>query len=178
LIAYSNVTLMRRLFIGAAERLIDRRGRYLPSDAPDQPWFHVRQSDQEMIWYEWTRAQTALRVVTLPEEFYCPLVPVETDDDNRSAKAIWYTAWRKSSECRAGRCQDYRCRSLHGHDYHDHELARLIGVPQLGYTSTKWARAYPARREIARQAVLTVARPIHKHTRAQMSNIAVTHDTL
>ena len=103
LIAYSNVTLMRRLFIGAAARLTDRRGRYLPSDPPDQPWFHVRQSDQEMIWFEYTRAQTALRVVTLPEEYYCPTLPIETDDDNPSAKAIWSTDYRMAQELRVPR---------------------------------------------------------------------------
>lgn len=66
LIAYTNSTLARALWRGAAERLVAHKHR------------NLRQSDQEMIWLEWSRVggPNGLRVLSLPEEVLdCPAGP-------------------------------------------------------------------------------------------------------
>ena len=55
-LAYRRSPSVDALWSGAARRLVGH-------------WHHyVRQSDQEMIWFEWTRNRTDLRVLALPEE--------------------------------------------------------------------------------------------------------------
>lgn len=94
-LAFRQSALVRRFFFGAARRLMN--GAH-PG---------VRQGDQEMLWFEWTRAAgddagdgprgaeegaeessagsggTPLRVLALPEEVYCPL------EGRQSPSIIW-----------------------------------------------------------------------------------------
>ena len=62
LIAFHNIPTVRALWMGAAIRLLEGR----------HP--QVRQGDQEMIMFEWaTQNVTQLRMLVLPEEYYCPI---------------------------------------------------------------------------------------------------------
>jgi len=87
LVAYHNTAEVRRLWEGASLRLLTHR----------HP--HVRQTDQEMIWFEWTQNQTRLRVLALPEEYYCPLPA--------NAAPQWQTSGWPFSR--------HKCRSTHMH---------------------------------------------------------------
>jgi hypothetical protein len=61
-----------------------------------------------MIWFEWTRnAHASLRVLSLPEETYCPLERHQQPlvDWQRS---VWRTSWRRGV---------YPCAAVHGHMY-------------------------------------------------------------
>ena len=66
--------------------------------------------------YEWTEgAHDDLRVLALPEEYYCPLEQRSKPDRSfmpavgRSSSATsWRTSWRRGV---------YRCRAVHGHGY-------------------------------------------------------------
>ena len=68
-------------------------------------------SDQEMLWFEWASGEGAhansLRVLSLPEETYCPL-------ERRQRPRVewrlstWRTAWRRGV---------YPCAAVHGHAY-------------------------------------------------------------
>ena len=54
--------------VGAATRLAAKRH---PT---------VRQGDQEMLWFEWQDALAdRLRLMILPEEYYCPNAPLRVD---------------------------------------------------------------------------------------------------
>lgn len=76
--------------------------------------------------YEWTQSQTHLRVVALPEEYYCPRDERQRQRQPLSllAASTWRTSWRNGV---------YRCRSLHGHGFFeaarahfDNELHRYL----------------------------------------------------
>lgn len=91
MVAFRNTPIVRSLWWGAAKRLIE--GRH-PS---------ARQGDQEMIWFEWTTNLTELRMLVLPEEYYCPLGATTRPDE----QAMWKTAgWP------TGR---YACKATHWH---------------------------------------------------------------
>ena len=94
-IAFRRTNATAALWLGAGARLIS-------AAHPE-----VRQGDQEAIWFEWTRGSgRGLRVLPLPEEYYCPLERRQAPQ--RLEAAVWRSSWRN------GR---YRCRSVHGHAY-------------------------------------------------------------
>ena len=98
---------VRSFFVGAAKRLLWRQHTRL-DDGPDKgentkP--EVRQSDQEMMWFEWTRGvHPRLRVLVLPEEAYCPM-STRIDPSGKFAK--WNTNFWGYG---------YACQSVHGHN--------------------------------------------------------------
>ena len=57
--------------------------------------------------YEWTESHPQLRVLSLPEEYYCPLEHRQKPWKD-AAGAVWQTSWRNGI---------YRCRAVHGHRY-------------------------------------------------------------
>ena len=66
----------------------------------------MRQGDQEYIMQEWIRAaDPALRMVALPEEFYCPGVRLK-GASSHSLRADWATPYPNHPKL--------RCRSVHG----------------------------------------------------------------
>jgi hypothetical protein len=96
LLAYRNNEATRSLWLGAAARLVN----------VSHP--AVRQSDQEAVYYEWVEKQVGLRVVLLPEEFYCPF-----------AYAPPAPRFSESSTSRPGKSdvRRYECRATHGHGH-------------------------------------------------------------
>ena len=61
----------------------------------------MRQGDQEKIYLEWTTNHTSLRVLVLPEEFYCPLA------SSSAQHAQWVTnGWPEAK---------YQCKATHRH---------------------------------------------------------------
>lgn len=67
---------------------------------------HLRQSDQEALWFEWTQGgSTTLRVLALPEETYCPIESHQPAPQDPH-KAQWLTSWRRGL---------YPCRAVHSH---------------------------------------------------------------
>jgi len=117
-IAYHSTGVIHRLWLGAASRLATGR---VPAAAA--------QREQEAIWYEWTEALPMLRVMVLPEEYYCPnVVPTrKTTVMGRDGMptsvgtASWPTNFRvgvlrKNSTVAAGyRHVELKCKALHGH---------------------------------------------------------------
>ena len=72
IIAYRRTPRVRRLFAHAAARLAYRTN---PSDVTN-PFLRVRQTDQEMMWFELFTGPTEEQppMLVLPEEYYCPAV--------------------------------------------------------------------------------------------------------
>lgn len=65
----------------------------------------MRQGDQEKIYLEWTSNQTSLRVLVLPEEFYCPLASASAQGVRQHAQ--WVTnGWPEAK---------YQCKATHWH---------------------------------------------------------------
>ena len=79
LLAFRNTPSVQSLWRGAARRLVH----------VTHPG--VRQSDQENIYFEWIYARHDLRVLVLPEEWYCPLANART----------WRSPHGESLQCRA-----------------------------------------------------------------------------
>ena len=72
MMAYKRVPKVRRFLLSAAARLL---GAMHPTDPTNQS-IKIRQSDQEMMWFELHRAgdpSSQPAVLLLPEEFYCPV---------------------------------------------------------------------------------------------------------
>jgi hypothetical protein len=100
LLAFGRSALVNAFFSGAARRLA---GAQHPG---------VRQGDQEMMWFQWVygNESKSLRVLTLPEETYCPLEHRQVArQDWRASK--WRTSWRRGV---------YPCAAVHGHAYLPH----------------------------------------------------------
>ena len=87
LVAFHNSVAVRSLWRGAATRLLEGRHQ------------GMRQGDQEMIWLEWTTNLTQLRMLILPEEYYCPLAS--------QAPVLWTTAGYPTGR--------YECKAVHRH---------------------------------------------------------------
>jgi len=101
----------------------------------------VRQGDQQMMQIEYMRNRTDLRVLTLPEEFYCPqnqqLLRRATkggsslDSGTHAAstasasppppRPVWETSWGK-----------LWCKALHGHTFRAEQLEALVAVARHG----------------------------------------------
>lgn len=72
---------------------------------------NVRQGDQEMIWFQWTRGPESrgIRMLALPEETYCPLEARQKPKvGSWLSSSRWTTSWRRGS---------YGCAAVHGHAY-------------------------------------------------------------
>eukprot|EP00966_Prymnesium_polylepis_P073508 1706404-Prymnesium_polylepis.1 len=64
--AYHSVApAVRKLLLGAASRLVSQKRSRLNGKL-------LRQGDQEMLFLQWVEAQPSLRVLALPEEYFCP----------------------------------------------------------------------------------------------------------
>ena len=77
----------------------------------------LRQGDQEYIYWEWTRAaDPALRMLVLPEEYYCPSIRMEGKTNHSGAHASWATSWTEWAKAnpRGGGVGSYRCLAVHG----------------------------------------------------------------
>ena len=97
--------LVEAWLLGAAGRLAAKRH-------PE-----VRQGDQEMLWFEWQDGRVAdrLRLLILPEEYFCPNVPL-----SGSPALAWNSSWRSSR-----RRGSYACRAVHGHRNYEVTRARV-----------------------------------------------------
>lgn len=92
--SFRTSAVVRNWFLAAGRRLA--RGEHR----------ETRQSDQEMLYYEWTQpsAGDKVHLLILPEEYYCPNVdyhPARSGGDIPK----WATSWEKR----------YVCRSVHNH---------------------------------------------------------------
>ena len=106
------------LFRGALSQLlvsqypkacVDYTPAHNPKNLTKYECNEMRQGDQEYIMLEWIRAaDPALRVVALPEEFYCPGVRLK-GANARSLHADWATPYNLR-----GQPKGLRCRSVHG----------------------------------------------------------------
>ena len=88
------------------EACVDYTPAHNPKNLTKYVCNEMRQGDQEYIMQEWIRAaDPALRVVALPEEFYCPGVRLK-GTNGHSLHADWATPYRNHPKL--------RCRSVHG----------------------------------------------------------------
>lgn len=96
LVAYRSASVaVRALLLGAAVRLVTRRYARINGR-------HIRQSDQEMVWLEWLESGRDLRVLPLPEEYYCPQVLPDAD-----GRALWRSS-RTQHPCKSVHSKLYR----------------------------------------------------------------------
>jgi hypothetical protein len=102
MIAFNSNAATHDLFVGAARRLamhIHHGTEYAG----------IEQRDQEMLWFEW-RATPTLRMLPLPEEYYCP--DVEIDFNDSAPIAWWQLNWGTLGDATLGRLP---CKAVHGH---------------------------------------------------------------
>ena len=89
LMAYRLTPAVASLLERAAIRLLHRSNISDPTDGS-----LVRQGDQEMVWFELVSgpADTSLRILVLPEEYYCPGVPMPRIqlDASDAAPLAWH----------------------------------------------------------------------------------------
>jgi len=107
--AYRLTASVRALWERSAARLMSVS---TPSD-PSDPRILIRQSDQEMIWAElmYGPVDRALRVFALPEEYYCPMVPLRrVIHRGHAGVPTWATSYHRGE-----RMREYPCHALHGH---------------------------------------------------------------
>jgi hypothetical protein len=118
--AYRRTPSVRQLLHRATARLFLRLNT-LDVSTPSTPT-HIRQSDQEMIWFQLVTGtpDPLLRLLVLPEEYYCPtFYPKKSKTAtayHHLVKTIaggeaphWLTRWGK-----------YACHSVHLHHSHQH----------------------------------------------------------
>jgi hypothetical protein len=74
-----------------------------------------RHSDQEYLNLEWTQRHPHLRVLPLPEEFFCPDVQL------LNSVAHWKSQYRSMHGWRP-----YRCKAVHGHGYNESAFRSLL----------------------------------------------------
>ena len=99
MILYRQSASVAKFFFGAALRLIHHRHK------------NVRQGDQEMMWFEWIEGYgRGLRILVLPEEFYCPGIGPEPG--LKGYAIAWRTSWLSDTKRQEG---VYSCRAVHSH---------------------------------------------------------------
>ena len=107
-LAFSDSPEVRSIFKGAAARLTHQQPHtsLLPYPLP-------RVGDQELIWFEWTQWHPQLRVLPLPEEWYCP-GDYKVNVSRATAQLADGLEWR-TSYCPPQRaCRgNYRCKAVH-----------------------------------------------------------------
>ena len=108
LTAYRSTPAVVRLFERAAIRLMSRWSVEDPQDHSKL----IRQGDQEMVWMElmYGPVDRELRVFTLPEEYYCPMIALRGSVRQRASAPHWTTSWTKGD-----RSREYPCHAIHGH---------------------------------------------------------------
>ena len=124
LAAYRLTPAVVRLFNRAAIRLMGRQHARDPTDESKL----VRQSDQEMVWFQlmYGRADKELRVFGLPEEYYCPMIPLRGSVFSPATAPAWATSWT-----RGDRSREYPCHAVHGH-YN----ARTLALANLSHLAS------------------------------------------
>jgi hypothetical protein len=119
IIAFNSNAATRDLFVGAARRLAMHAHQ-------GTGYAGVEQRDQEMLWFEW-RATPALRMLPLPEEYYCPDVEIEF---NGSAPLAWWQLnWGTVGDANLGRVP---CKAVHGHSryFYRQQATTMVTSPQ------------------------------------------------
>ncbi len=129
LMAYRNATIVHEQMEAARAGLMRRAHR------------SVRQSDQEYMWFEWTR-RPQLRLLVLPEEYYCPMQPAPVPSVPIEAALsggfllpptyapVWTTPLGQ-----------YRCHTVHTHMLDTTMLNRLRTNLSSGWKPTATAGA-------------------------------------
>ena len=108
LLAYRLTPAVRRLIERATARLMGQSFLEDPTDRTKR----IRQSDQEMIWAElmYGPVDHDLRVMPLPEEYYCPMIKIQGAVNRWSSAPTWKTSWTIGNPSR-----EYPCHAIHGH---------------------------------------------------------------
>lgn len=104
LMAFRNTPSIKSVWRGAARRLVDVAHPGL------------RQGDQEMIYFEWIERRRDLRVLLLPEEWYCPL---------RGAGGLWKSPHGEKYQCRAMHAHGQKLQTG-GSRWHSYKAALLL----------------------------------------------------
>ena len=119
---WTNRTDVVELLLGAAKRLIWHRHK------------SIRQGDQQMIWMEYVSVRTSLRVITLPEEYYCPQHAIKParggastaaaaaasgNETRRVARPEWTNAWGEGH---------LWCKAVHSHSYTKEQIETLTAA--------------------------------------------------
>merc|ERR1719487_2302583 len=78
----------------------------------------ARNGDMEAIYLEWISGRYNVRMLALPEEYYCPQV-VRNVRNSPQQQYTWSTSWTNM-----GKLPPYRCKTVHGHNYP--EFARRL----------------------------------------------------
>ena len=112
MIYYRNRPEVIDLFLGAALRLA----------RAVHP--HVQQRDQEMIWFEWVEARPQLRLLILPEEYYCPSTATKKIDGQYIWNIDFKVAKGRKSKITGEPTTPVPCKSVHGHSSRYHGLWR------------------------------------------------------
>jgi len=85
---------------------------------------HVQQRDQEMIWFEWVEARPQLRLLILPEEYYCPSTATKKIDGQYVWNIDFKVAKGRRSKITGEPTTPVPCKSVHGHSSRYHSLWR------------------------------------------------------
>ncbi len=103
-----------------------------------------RHGDQEYIQLVWTERYPHLRVLPLPEEFYCP--------DAQVTPYYGMAGWSSQYQSTHG-LMPYRCKAVHGHGYNAsafRSLLRLVGPeppppppPPRAHSAKQYTHAHP-----------------------------------
>jgi len=101
LVALEKNNATQQLFRNAAYRMID-----VSRGVQRSPF--GRNSDQEAIYLEWITGRYNMRMLALPEEYYCPQVVRNSPQQQYT----WSTSWTNM-----GKLPPYRCKTVHGHGY-------------------------------------------------------------
>ena len=124
LAARSHAPGVRDFVLGAMMRLVNGSHRHLHPD--------VQTGDQSMFWFEWVAApltpdrSSAVRVLPLPSEFFCPSEPVSTTHVLRGSQlalepfAHFHTSW--VGPLGSKRRGVYKCGAVHAHGYSEEPL--------------------------------------------------------
>jgi len=129
--ARTRATGVREFVLAAAGRMVNGSHRHLHPD--------VQTGDQSMYWFEWVAApsrSSAVRLLPLPSEFFCPNEPLSRTHVLRDGElalepfAHFLTSWKGPSESR--RRGMYQCGAVHGHGYSAEQLqARRVSPAEI-----------------------------------------------
>ena len=72
-----------------------------------------------MIRLEWMSGHQSLRIMMLPEEYYCPGLQYVQENATR---AEWQTSWKGTLHVERGH---YRCKAVHAHRFTEMDLRHL-----------------------------------------------------
>ena len=102
LMLYNKTEAVQQWLLSSAKRLLSMTDRHAD----------LRLGDQEYLWYEWVEGRGRnLRLLVLPEEFYCPGNGVTFEQPQQAF--TWHTSWLSPTRVQTGA---YPCRAVHTHD--------------------------------------------------------------